>query len=107
MDIRLLYVTCADDEAARAIGRALVEARLAACCNLLPGMESIYRWQGATETARETVLIVKTRQVLVAGATDMIKSMHGYKVPCVLEIPVLEGGNSDYLTWLQAGCASV
>ncbi|MFM7346828.1 MAG: divalent cation tolerance protein CutA, partial [Tagaea sp.] len=44
MDIRLLYVTCASDAEARALGRALVEARLAACCNLLPGMESVYRW---------------------------------------------------------------
>ncbi|MFM7346341.1 MAG: divalent cation tolerance protein CutA, partial [Tagaea sp.] len=61
----------------------------------------------AIETARETVLIVKTLEDRVAAATAMIKSKHSYEVPCVLAIPVLEGGNPDYLTWLREGCASV
>jgi periplasmic divalent cation tolerance protein len=102
MDIRLLYVTCASGEEAREIARALVEARLAACCNLLSGMESVYRWQGRIETAREIVLIAKTRESLVAAATAMIRSKHSHKVPCAISLPVPDGGNTDYLAWLRA-----
>lgn len=105
MDIRLLYVTCASVEQARSIAGALVEARLAACCNLLVGMESVYRWEGRVETSEETVLIAKTRADLVGSATVMIKSRHSYAVPCVIEIPVLEGGNPDYLAWLRGQIA--
>jgi periplasmic divalent cation tolerance protein len=69
MEIRLLYVTCANAEEARTIARTLVEAKLAACCNLIPGMESLYRWQGKIEDAHETILIAETRANLVAAAT--------------------------------------
>jgi periplasmic divalent cation tolerance protein len=105
MEIRLLYATCATEDEARTIAEALVEARFAACCNLIPGMTSLYRWQGKIEQARECVLIVKTRADLVDRATDMIKMKHSYTVPCVLPIYVPEGGNSDYLAWLRAESA--
>lgn len=106
MDIRMLYVTCASPGEARAIAHALVEARLAACCNVLPGMESVYRWQGKLETAQETVLIVKTRDGLVDAATAKIKALHSNSVPCVITINVLDSGNPDYLAWLRAETAS-
>lgn len=98
-DLRLVYITTASAEEAATIGRALVEARLAACVNILPGMRSIYHWQGAVETADEAVLIAKTRAPLVAGLVARVKAMHSYEVPCAISLPILDG-NPDYLRWL-------
>ena len=97
--IRLVYITTASVEDAKAIGRALVEERLAACVNILPGMHSIYYWEGKIETADEAVLIAKTTDVLVDQVIERVKALHGYKVPCVLSLPVLKG-NRDYMQWL-------
>ena len=97
----LLYVTCRDaDEAAR-IGEALVRDSLAACANILPGMRSIYRWDGRLEHANEAVLILKTRRALADDATVRVKALHSYQVPAILVLPV-EGGNPDNLTWMDA-----
>ncbi len=98
----VVYATFPDEAAALAAGRALVEARLAGCINVLPGMTSVYVWQGKTEIAREAVLIAKTRAELAAGVVDAIKAGHRYETPAVLVIPVI-GGNDDYLEWLRSG----
>ena len=99
MDLVFAYVTAGSrDEAAR-IGRALVEERLAACVNILPGMTSIYRWQGAVESAEELVVIAKTRAGMLDRLTARVKELHSYEVPCVVGVPV-DGGNPDYLRWL-------
>lgn len=104
MELVFAYVTAGSrDEAAR-IGRALVEERLAACVNILPGMTSIYRWQGAVETAEETVLIAKTRATLFERLSERVKELHSYEVPCVVELR-LGRGNPDYLGWLAAETA--
>lgn len=99
-DARLLYVTTKDIEEARAITRALLDQDLVACGNLLLGMESIYRWQGKVETAREVVLILKTTATKVEAVTRTIEAMHSYETPCVLEIAI-ESGSADYLKWLR------
>lgn len=98
-DLRLVYVTAASVDEATKIGRALVEERLAACVNILPGMRSIYRWQGAVETADEVVLIAKTRAALVQALVARMREMHSYDVPCAVSLPILDG-NPDYLQWL-------
>ena len=99
--LRLAYITCTDLPQARNIGRALVEERLAACVNLLPGMQSCYRWEGTLEEVEEVVLIAKT----VAGSTEAlvarVRELHTSRIPCVLVLPVL-GGNADYLAWSGA-----
>lgn len=95
----LLYVTAGDANAAKALGRALVEARLAACANVLPAMTSVYRWQGALEEAREAVLIVKTRSELVERATAFLLERHDYDCPCVVALPLI-GGNPAFLAWI-------
>ncbi len=97
--VELLYVTCPDEDTAARIGRLVVEEGLAACVNLLPGMRSIYRWQGRIEEARETVLVAKTSAPLVPAATARIVALHPYAVPCVLRLPVA-GGYPPYLDWL-------
>ncbi len=94
-----VYMTAATPEEARRIGRALVEERLAACVNIIPGMTSFYRWQGNVDEGRETVLIAKTRQALVERLTARVKALHSYAVPCVVALPIL-GGNPDFLQWI-------
>jgi periplasmic divalent cation tolerance protein len=98
-DFVFVYMTAGGVEEARTIGRRLVEARLAACANILPGMESVYRWQGRIETAQETVLIAKTRTVLVDQLTALVRELHSYDCPCVVVLPIA-GGNPAYLRWL-------
>ena len=95
----LLYVTVKDRADAIRIGRALVEKRLAACTNVWDGMQSCYWWEGKIEQASEAVLLVKTVRERVPAATQLIKALHAYQVPCILELPI-QGGNPDYLAWL-------
>lgn len=99
-DLRFLYVTAASREEAFAIGRALVEDRLAACANVMPGMTSLYWWDGKIEEGSEVVLILKTRANLTDRATARIRALHSYSCPCVVVLPI-EGGNPDYLDWLR------
>lgn len=105
MEFRLCYVTCASREEAERIGRALVEARLAACANFFGPATAIYRWQGQIETAQETILILKTRADLVEPLIAAVKERHSYTVPCVIALPIQEG-NPDYLAWLAAETAA-
>lgn len=99
-EIVLLYCTTASIAEAEAIARKVVGARLAACANILPGMRSVYWWQGKMETGEEAVLILKTRPDLVEAATAAVKAAHSYSVPCVLPLSVGTGGNPDYVAWL-------
>lgn len=104
MDARMLYITAGSRDEAKKIGRALVEERLAACANVIDGMDSIYWWQGKLTDDREAVLIVKTRAELVATVTARVKALHSYTLPCVVALPIL-GGNPDYLEWIGAETA--
>lgn len=99
-DIVLLYCTAASTAEAETVAAAVVGQRLAACANIIPGMRSLYWWQGKLEKGEEAVLILKTRADLVESATAAVKAAHSYSVPCVLPLPVGEGGNPDYVNWL-------
>jgi periplasmic divalent cation tolerance protein len=92
-----------DDEAAR-LGRALVEERLAACANLVPGLRSIYRWQGSVHDDAETLLIIKTTAERCARLTQRVIELHPYETPEVLALPVVAGSDA-YLAWLRAQVA--
>jgi len=104
MTMILVYITAGSPEEARAIGRALVEERLAACVNLIDGMSSIYRWRGAIEEARETVILAKTRADLFETLATRVRALHSYTTPCILELPA---GRIDagYRAWLEAETA--
>jgi periplasmic divalent cation tolerance protein len=93
------YVTAGSGAEALALGRTVVEERLAACANVLDGMTSIYWWQGALEQTGEAVLILKTRTELVEPLTARIKELHSYDCPCVIALPIA-AGNPAYLDWI-------
>ena len=97
----LVYMTAETPEAARALGRALVEARLAACANVIPGMIPIFWWEGEVQEGSEAVLIAKTRRDLVEELTAFVKTRHGYDCPCVVALSI-EGGNPEFLDWIGA-----
>lgn len=97
----MLYITAGSRDEAKKIGRALVEDRLAACANVIDGMESVYWWQGKLTEDREAVLIVKSRADDVSAVTARVKALHSYSVPCVVALPILDG-NPAYLDWLGA-----
>src|SRR5512135_188263 len=99
MQFSWVYMTAGSAEEARAIGRALVEERLAACVNLIDGMTSLYWWDGAVQQGSETVLIAKTRTDLLDRLTARVRALHSYTCPCVVALPIL-GGNPAYLDWI-------
>ena len=96
-----VYTTWPTTVEAEAAGRALVERRLAACVNILPGMISHYRWEGQVERGEETVMIVKTRAALAGEVSDAVKELHSYTTPAILVMP-LESVEPGYLGWLLA-----
>ncbi len=100
----MVYMTAADEDEAGRIGRALVEARLAACVNVIPGMRSFYRWQGEVQDDREVVMIAKTREALVGALVARVKELHSYDCPCVVALPII-AGNPDFLAWIEAETA--
>jgi periplasmic divalent cation tolerance protein len=96
-----VYTTYPSIVEAERAGQALVERRLCACVNILPGMISHYRWQGAVERGEETVMIIKTRASLSERVSSAVKQMHSYSTPAILVIP-LESVDKSYLDWLMA-----
>lgn len=104
MDVRFVYMTMSGPAEARSIGRELVESRLAACVNILPGMQSIYRWEGKVEEATEVVMIAKTTAAMVPALTDRVTSLHSYECPCVVSLRV-EEGYQPYLDWIAANAS--
>lgn len=100
-NLRLVYVTTKDREEARSIGSVIIEEKLAACVNILDGMESIYHWEGNVETSTECVLLFKTTYSNVAKLSKRVKELHSYKVPCIISINLAEQeGNPAYLNWI-------
>ena len=101
MSASLVYITAADAEEAKALGRALVEARLAACANVLPGITPIYRWEGRIEEGTEAALIAKTQSALVQQVVEFVTARHSYDCPCVVALPISDG-NPAFLDWIAA-----
>jgi periplasmic divalent cation tolerance protein len=98
-DIVLVYATFPTLASAEEAGRALVEERLAACVNILPGMVSWYEWQDRLERGEEVVMIVKTRRALAESAMAAVRARHPYEEPALLLIPVV-GGSESYCAWI-------
>ena len=96
---RFVLVTCASIAEARRIGQSVVEKRLAACANIVPGIESIYRWKGKVERAREVLVLMKTTAGRVRELEREVKRMHSYEVPEFIALPIVTGSR-QYLRWI-------
>jgi periplasmic divalent cation tolerance protein len=99
-DKRIVLSTAGSIDEARKIARALVERRLAACVNIVPHVESIYRWQDKVESAQEWLLLVKTSVGQFSAVRDAIRELHSYDLPECIALNV-EDGSPEYLQWLQ------
>ena len=96
-----IYSTFPDEASAKRAGEALVRARLAACVNVYPPMQSIYEWEGKLETGVEVAAFIKTLRSKVEDVIAAARPLHPYTTPCFLVLPISDG-NEDYLSWVRA-----
>jgi periplasmic divalent cation tolerance protein len=96
---RLVLSTCGDTNTAQTIAQQLVESKLAACVNILPGITSVYAWQGKIESDREILLLIKTRAECLPEVQKMIQRLHSYELPEIIDVPIT-GGLTEYLNWI-------
>ena len=101
MSAVLVYITCRNAEEAERVGESLVSSRLAACVNIIDGMQSMFWWGNKVEQEAETVLLAKTQGGLVGQLTEKVKAVHSDDCPCVVALPILDG-NPDFLSWIQS-----
>jgi len=99
-EVRVVLVTAPDAEEGARIGRRLVEERLAACVNVVPGLRSLYLWEGRVEDDAEVLLVVKTRAERLDALALRVRDLHPYDVPEVVALPVV-GGSAEYLAWVR------
>ncbi len=99
-DTVVAFVTCASLGEARRIAETLVADRLAACVNILPGVESCYRWEGRVTRDAECLLVVKTTSDVVEKARERVLAAHSYDVPEFIVFRI-ESGSADYLEWIR------
>lgn len=98
--VLLVLVTAPDPDAAVAIARAVVDERLAACASVVPGLTSVFNWEGKREEAPETLLLIKTDATRYRDLEQRVLALHPYSVPEVLAVPVRSGAPA-YLRWLR------
>jgi periplasmic divalent cation tolerance protein len=96
----MILCTVPDRMTALKISSTLVEEKLTACCNIVPGINSIYRWENKIQVEPELLLIIKTRQELFSELAQRIKNLHPYEVPEIIALPILKG-NRDYIKWMD------
>ena len=101
--VLLALSTFPDAEIARRISNQLVSERFAACANILPSVESIYRWKDKIESGNETLVLFKLSEDRQSAFQDKLRSLHPYDVPEIIFVPV-ESGLTDYLQWVSENC---
>ena len=99
MTVLVCFCTCPDADCAARLADTLVGERLAACVNIVPGLRSVYRWQGEMERSDETLLLIKTSRDRLDALTTRISDLHPYELPEVVAVEVA-GGLSTYLDWV-------
>ena len=98
-DKRIVLSTAGSEEEARKIARHLVENQLAACVNIVPRIESVYRWEGKVESNHEWLLVIKTTGERFPAVRDAVRELHSYELPECIAISI-EDGSTDYLEWI-------
>jgi len=101
---QVVYVSCKNMTEARKITNVVLEKKLAACVNMIRGIESMYWWEGKVQKDSEVLLIIKTKKTLFKGLSKTIKSIHSYTNPEIISLPIIDG-NKDYLKWIDDTCA--
>ncbi len=96
----VVLITTSSRQEAEAIGKVLVESKLAACVNISVGVTSLFRWQGAIEHQEEVLMLVKSRSDLLPSIIEVVKRLHSYAVPEVVALPIF-AGSPDYLAWVN------
>ncbi|MBK1718070.1 divalent-cation tolerance protein CutA [Thiocystis violacea] len=96
---RLMLCTCPDRETALGLAESLVGERLAACVSLVPGLTSVYRWEGAIQQESEVLLLIKTHEARTQALVERLRQLHPYGVPEIIAVPITEG-LADYLSWV-------
>ncbi len=96
----IVLITASSNDEAEKVGTALVEEHLAACVNILPGIRSIFFWEGKVQVEQEIILLCKSTHQLLDKLISRVKELHSYTVPEILALPVA-GGSADYLSWLR------
>ncbi|MFC1657991.1 divalent-cation tolerance protein CutA [Candidatus Omnitrophota bacterium] len=99
----VILITCANKKEAAKISRHLVGEKLVACVNVIEGIESIFWWEKKIDSASEVLLVAKSKRSLTARIVRKVKSLHSYKVPEVIALPII-AGNKDYLNWINESC---
>lgn len=97
----LVLCTCPDAATARQLAEALVKERRVACVNIVPGLTSVYEWEGRIEAAAEQLLLIKTEAAAFDALESFIKANHPYELPEIIAVPILRG-SVDYLQWITA-----
>ncbi len=96
----VVFVSAKDEDEAARIATALVEKKLAACCNIIKGARSIYRWEGAVHDEHEALMIIKTRRELFSSLEAEVKRLHSYSTPEIIALPIT-AASASYLSWLE------
>ncbi len=99
MNTNIIYITTENKQEAQKIGKVLVEERLAACVNIIDGMESMFWWEGEAQSESETILIAKTTSETIDKLTSRVQEVHSYDCPCVVALPI-QGGNPEFISWI-------
>ncbi len=96
----VIFITCAKRKEGVLLARALIKKKLAACVNIVDKIESLFRWQGKVDQAKEVLLVVKSKKVNLNRIIKLVKSLHSYQVPEIIALPVV-AGNKEYLDWIN------
>ena len=99
----IVLITASSTEEANKIAELLLNEKKAACVNIVPRVDSLFRWKDKLDSARESLLLVKTRESLFPEIVELVKRTHSYEVPESIALPII-GGSEDYLKWLDIAC---
>jgi periplasmic divalent cation tolerance protein len=96
----IVFITVETDEEAREISTSLLEQKKAACFNIIPEVKSFFWWEDRIDSARERLLVAKTKASMLPEFTELVKKIHSYTVPEIIALPIV-GGNQEYLDWIE------
>ena len=102
-DSIIVLITAGSEEEAHKIAELLTGEKKAACVNIVPGINSLFWWEGKIDSARESLLLVKTKASLFPEIVELVKGTHSYEVPEIIALPIV-AGSEDYLKWLNTAC---